>query len=122
MEGLTLPLTNPFRRGDAVVIPPGAKITERRKGQDHTTYADDGYVVTVECSAPGYYTRAPGRELAIMRTEAYVQWWGPENSILTAIVDEELLAENGFEPEYDHNQARSWSEEIHSGEYALIGI
>lgn len=122
MDGLKLPLTNPFRTGDTVVVPAGTEIHTRMRGQDTTTLADDGYVVKVDHAAPGYYTRAPGEGLAIMRTEAYVQWWGPDNAICSANVDENFLAENGFEPEYDDKHARSWAEEINSGDYALIGM
>lgn len=122
MDGLKLPLTNPFRPGDAVVIPTGAPITERIDREDHVTLADDGYVIRVDAAAPGYYTRMSGPRQALMRTEAYVQWWGPDNRLCTAIVNEELLIENGFEPEYDDKHARSWAEEINSGDYALIGM
>ena len=122
MDGLKLPLTNPFHRGDTVVVPTGAEIRARQQGADHISYADEGYVVNVDYAAPGYYTRVPGEDLAIMRTEAYVQWWGPDNTMLTAVVDEDFLIENGFEPEYDTKHARTWAEEIESGEYQLIGM
>lgn len=122
MDGLKLPLINPFRAGDTVVVPEGAEIRTRKGGRDTVTYADDGYVVNVNTAASGYYTRVPGADLAIQRTEAVVQWWGPENAICVAIVDEEFLAENGLEPEYNSSHARSWAEEIESGDYQLIGI
>lgn len=122
MDSLKLPLTNPFRAGDTVVVPTGAEIRTRHRGQDTITYADDGYVVNVNTAASGYYTRVPGEELALQRTEAIIQWWGPENAICVAVVDEAFLAENGLDPEYDSSHARTWAEEIESGDYQLIGI
>lgn len=93
-----LPMKMPFKRGDKVVLPAGTVV--RTRGDEKILARKQ--TVTVHMSSDGYYGERRTVNGWVRTLEPpTVTWAGSGGYWMDARVDEEVLAVNGREPEYD---------------------
>jgi hypothetical protein len=121
-EDVAVPLKNPFRHGDTVIVPAGALVWEKdmregktidRKRTVKPWHLGDGYF-SMEKLSPGHY--GSGLVGTILAHKPYIVWGEKE---LRTEVTPELLEANGKSVEYVEGEYENFSAYIESGNYEL---
>ena len=135
-EKTHVPLKNPFKTGDQLVIPAGTVVYEKdsyggSQGQMETGRKRNAKAIT---SFGGYYyhvphnhttTSADGERCIILNDLAiaapYVEWWG-RKYVNRVYLTPEFLEANGKAVQYDEEQFDKHAEEIASGGFGVERI
>lgn len=111
------PLTNPFNKGDKVVIPAGTFV--RFRGEESLT--ERAQTITVHMQGTGFYDEVrtvDGWGNFKLRPPT-VTWAGSGGYWKDAEVDLDVLAANGKTPKYDDRQVELWEHQL--GRQDFIG-
>lgn len=138
-EKTHVPLKNPFKTGDQLIIPAGTVVYEKDslggpQGQMETERKRSAKAIT---ATEGYYYHVPTRhsyssadpdaerKRSILNDYAmarpYVEWWGRKH-VNRVYLTPEFLEANGKAVEYDEEQFDKHAEEIASGGFGVERI
>lgn len=135
-EKTHVPLKNPFKTGDQLVIPAGTVVYEKdsyggAQGQMKTGRKRSAKAIS---SSAGYYyhvphnrtqTSADGEQRVILNDYAiahpYVEWWG-RKYVNRVYLTPEFLEANSKPVQYDEEQFDKHAEEITSGGFGVERI
>lgn len=104
------PLLNPFRKGQRIVIPAGTVI--RFRGEESLTERKQS--VTVHMQNDGYYDEVRDKDGwgNFKLRPPTVTWPGSGGYWKDATVDQDVLAANNLEPEYNERQVELWERQL----------